>query len=59
MKITLMITRPITYPNTSCRNVMSPVYADAGTLMNVRVLVSVATTVKQIAHHGTDRPVRK
>jgi len=27
--------------------------------MKVRVLVSVATTVKQIAHHGTDRPVRK
>ncbi len=59
MKITLTMTRPITYPNTSCRNVMSPVYADAGTLMKVSVLVSVATTVKQIAHHGTDRPVRK
>ena len=38
---------------------MSPVYAEAGTLMKVSVLVSVATTVKQIAHQGTERPVRK
>ena len=59
MNITLTITRPMTYPNTSCRNVMSPAYAMAGTLMNVSVLVSVATIVKQIAHHGTERAVRK
>ena len=59
MKITLMITRPITYPNTSCRNVISPAYAVAGTPMKVSVLVSVATMVKQIAHQGTERPVRK
>jgi hypothetical protein len=26
--------------------------------MKVRVLVSVATIVKQIAHQGTERPVR-
>ena len=38
---------------------MLPAYAVAGTLMNVRVLVSVATIVKQIAHQGTDCPVRK
>ena len=38
---------------------MSPPYAVAGTLMKVRVLVSVATMVKQIAHQGTDWPVRK
>ena len=38
---------------------MLPAYAAAGTPMNVSVLVSVATMVKQIAHHGTDRPVRK
>ena len=49
MKITLTITRPITYPKTSCRNVMSPTYAVAGTPMKVSVLVSVATTVQQIA----------
>jgi len=36
-----------------------PAYADAGTPMNVSVLVSVATIVKQMAHHGTERPVRK
>ena len=38
---------------------MLPVYAAAGTPMNVMVLVSVATMVKQIAHHGTEWPVRK
>jgi len=27
--------------------------------MKVSVLVSVATMVKQIAHQGTERPVRK
>ena len=38
---------------------MLPAYAPAGTPMKLRVLVSVATMVKQIAHHGTERPVRK
>ena len=38
---------------------MSAPYAVAGTLMKVSVLVSVATMVKQIAHQGTLRPVRK
>ena len=38
---------------------MLPAYAPAGTPMKLRVLVSVATIVKQIAHHGTERPVRK
>jgi len=38
---------------------MSPAYAAAGTLSKVIVLNAVATTVKQIAHHGTDRPLRK
>ena len=38
---------------------MLPAYADAGTPMNDSVLVSVATMVKQMAHHGTVRPVRK
>ena len=38
---------------------MLPAYAAAGTPMKVRVLVSVATTVKQMAHHGTVRPDRK
>ncbi len=37
---------------------MLPVYACAGTPMNDSVLVSVATIVKQIAHHG-DGPVRQ
>jgi len=30
-----------------------------GTPMNVRVLVSVATTQAATAHHGTERPARK
>ena len=38
---------------------MLPAYAGAGTPMNDSVLVSVATIVKQIAHHGTDRSARK
>ena len=42
-----------------CRNVMLPAYAPAGTPMKLSVLVSVATMVKQMAHHGTERPVRK
>ena len=59
MKTTLTSTRPITYPSASCRNVMFPVKAEAGTPMNDSVLVSVATIVKQMAHHGTVLPVRK
>ena len=38
---------------------MLPAYAAAGMPMKVSVLVSVATTVKQTAHHGTLRSVRK
>ena len=38
---------------------MLPAYACAGTPMNDSVLVSVATIVQQMAHPGTDRPVRK
>jgi len=36
-----------------------PAYADAGTPMNVSVLVSVATIVKQMPHQGTELSVRK
>ena len=38
---------------------MFPPYACAGMPMNVSVLVSVATIVKQMAHQGTLRSVRK
>ena len=38
---------------------MLPAKAGAGTPMNESVLVSVATMVKQMAHHGIERPVRK
>jgi hypothetical protein len=38
---------------------MLPTYAPAGTPMKLNVLVSVATIVKQMAHHGTERSVRK
>ena len=47
------------YPIASCRNVMFPANACAGTPMKLSVLVSVATMVKQMAHHGTDRSLRK
>ena len=38
---------------------MLPANACAGTPMKLSVLVSVATIVKQMAHHGTDRSFRK
>ena len=38
---------------------MFPAYAVAGMPMKVSVLVSVATTVQQTAHHGTEWPLRK
>jgi hypothetical protein len=59
MNSRLMITRPMTYPAASWRNVMFPPNADAGTPMNDSVLVSVATMVKHTAHQGMDRSVRK
>src|SRR3954471_3535243 len=58
-KMMVTMIRPSTYPAASCRNVQFPAYADAGTPMKVSVLVSVATIVKQIAHHGVDWSVRK
>jgi hypothetical protein len=59
MNSTLTRMRPAMYPIASCRKVMLPAYAPAGTPMKLNVLVSVATIVKQIAHQGTERPVRK
>ena len=59
IKIAPTMTRPMMYPSASWRNVKLPAYAVAGTPMNDSVLVSVATTVKQIPHHGVDRSARK
>lgn len=59
MNNTLTMMRPMTYPSASWRKVMFPAYAAAGMPMNVKVLVSVATIVKQTAHQGTLRSVRK
>ena len=38
---------------------MEPAYAWAGTPIKESVLVSVATMVKQMAHHGDDLSARK
>ena len=59
MKRTETATRPIRYPTTSCRKVKFAPYAKPGTLMNVTVLVSVATIDSMIAHQGTRWPLTK
>jgi hypothetical protein len=52
-------TRPTRYPAASWRKVQFPPKANPGTLMNVTVLVSVATIDPVTAHHGTLRPLTK
>jgi hypothetical protein len=51
--------RPSRYPVAIWRNVRLVVYASPGLLMNVRALVSVATTENSIAHHGIFLPATK